>query len=188
MIAGSTLLVVFCLLCLLPARSNSGPSWRVIRPSCFVFLVTALAALRWIQGIRHETRKIQQTNSELSAQITRMIDDSNAARRGIEKKQLTDRATMLRVRHDLIGPIGSIAGFLQLLRDERYPLTQRHLAFIDNIDCSVGNLWRVIGGMEEETPPELLKKPAVSCQSIDSANERTARSWIESDTWTRGRR
>ena len=185
-IARPILLVPFCLLCLLLALFSSGLSRTGVGLSCIVFLITSLAALLWIQQFRRQVQQTQQKSGELSDELRRMIDDLNLARRSLEEKQLADRAAILRVRHDLIGPIGSIAGFLQLLRDERYPLSPRQLGFIENIDRSVGNLLRVVGEMEEEQEqeaPEPLKKPVVSCRSIDSANQqRQTRSWINSDT------
>jgi signal transduction histidine kinase len=183
-IARPILLVPFCLLCLLLALFNSGLSQSGVGLSCIAFLIASLAALRWIQRIRRQVQQTQQKNGELSDELRRMIDDLNVARQSLEEKQLADRAAILRVRHDLIGPIGSITGFLQLLQDERYPLNPRQLGFIENIDRSVGNLLRVIGEMEEEQEaPEPLKKPVVSCRSIDSANQqRQTRSWINNDT------
>jgi signal transduction histidine kinase len=165
---------------------NSGLSRSGAALACIISLIPCLVALRWIQRIRHQVRKTQQKNVELSDELQRMIDDLKDAQRSLEEKQLADRDAILRVRHDLIGPIGSITGFLQLLRDERYPLSSRQLGFIENIDRSVGSLLRVIGAMEDEQePPEPLKKPVVSCRSIDSANEPgQIRSWIKSDRWS----
>jgi signal transduction histidine kinase len=172
-IAKPILVVPFCLLCLLLALSNSGLSRNGFGLSSIVFLITGLAALRWMQRIRRQIRQTQLKNVELSDELGRMIDDLNRAQRSIEEKQLADRAAILRIRHDLLGPIGSISGFLQLLRDERYPLSSRQLEFVQNIDRSVSTLLRVISTMEEEQEVQgLLKKPVVSCRSIDCSNER----------------
>jgi signal transduction histidine kinase len=182
----SILLVLLYLLCLLPAIHNNGLPWSGVGLSCLSLLITGLAVERWIARIRRDVQETQQKNVQLSEELRQAIEDLNHARSSFEEKQTADRASLLRVRHDLIGPIGSITGFVQLLRDGGHSLSPRQLGFVENIERSVGNLLRVIGPMaDEQDPPEPLKKPVVSCQSINPADEpRHVRTWIKTDSWS----
>lgn len=179
-VGGTMLFPRLCLLCLIPAILYTALWRNAIGLFASLVLIIALALVHWILRMRNSMHLAQQNSELLCAELGRTIEDLNSARETIDENHRANHASMSRLRHDLIGPIGSIDGFLQLLQDGEPPLSPRRLAFIENIERSIQNLVKVAGRLEQKPDTgEPPKKPAVSCQSMNPANENSGvRTWI----------
>jgi len=125
----------------------------------FVVIVTATVILTgWIVRTRASVRDALQQNQLISAQLKAMANRLNLASAKLEEAQATHIPLTTRFRHDLIGPLGSISGFLELLRDGRHgELNARQLIYVQNIELSVGTLFRVAEQIAEQTSASMAQ-------------------------------
>jgi signal transduction histidine kinase len=128
-------------------RSTIGASLSVV-----VVLTSAAILTNRVLRTHARLRNALQKIALLSDRLEGMASTLNLASAMLEEEQSTHRALTSRVRHDLISPLGSISGFLELLRDRKHgELSARQLSFVQNMERSVGTLLRVADQMVEQT-------------------------------------
>jgi len=112
--------------------------------SVIVFLTPTAILTSWILRTRASLRYALQQIAVLYKQLEAMANSLNLASARLEEAQATHRALTSRFRHDLISPLGSISGFLELFRDGKHGvLDARQLSFVQNMERSVGTLLKL---------------------------------------------
>lgn len=120
--------------------------------SLVVILPSAAILTRWILRTRARFGDALRQIALLSERLEGTANSSDLASAKLEEAQATHSALMNRLRHDLISPLGSISGFLELLRDGRHgELNARQLRFVQNMERSVGTVLTVAEQMAEQT-------------------------------------
>jgi signal transduction histidine kinase len=138
-------------------RSAIGASLSVV-----VVLTSGAILTNWVLRTHARLRNAHQQTAMLSERLEGMAGTLNLASAMLEEERSTHRALTCQVRHDLISPLGSISGFLELLRDCKHgELSARQLSFVQNMERSVGSLLKVAEQMAEETSVAATqRKPA----------------------------
>jgi len=120
-----------------------------------LYVLLVVGAGLWIRHLYAVRRNVVRENERLAEQLGSTIERLNLLSAGVQELEGKHRELFSRFRHDCMNPLGSIKGFVALLRDPHFgELNDRQRRCVENIERSSEGLLNLVEATSKAIPLE----------------------------------